>query len=205
MFGDAQNEQTYGPDLSSNEYFAQNTMGNQSATKRNKADPVTRSKFHFEKITEEFVSKELLNLSVNMSSGLDDMHPRLLKEAASFISKPLTHMFNASITTGFTVLDWKVAKVTPIFKAGDRDLASTYRPISVLSHIMKILEKALHKQLYSYLVSNNFLNDCQSGLRPLFSTATALIDASDYLHTNVDFGYIIGALLIINSAYLCLR
>ena len=64
-------------------------MGNRSAARRNKVNPVTRSKFHFEKITEEFVSKELLNLSVNMSSGLDNMHPRLLKEAAPFISKHL--------------------------------------------------------------------------------------------------------------------
>ena len=39
------------------------------------------------------------------------------------------------------------------------------------------------------------LSNCQSGFRPL-STATALIDASDYLHTNVDFGYIIGALFL---------
>ena len=47
-----------------NEYFAQNTMGNRSAARRNKVNPVTRSKFHFEKIIEKFVSKELLNLSV---------------------------------------------------------------------------------------------------------------------------------------------
>ena len=179
-----------------NEYFTQSTADNSSAVSHRSVNPVTRSKFQFEKITEEFVFKELLNLSANMSSGLDNMHPRLLKEAASFISKPLTHLFNASITTGLTVLDWKVAKVTPIFKSGDKDLASNYRPISVLSHIMKILEKALHKQLYTYLISINVLSNCQSGFRPLFSTATALIDVNDYLHTNVDCGYIIGALFL---------
>ena len=59
-----------------------------------------------------------------MSSGLGTMHPRLLQEAAPFISKPLTHLSNASITTGLTVLDWKVAKVTPIFKSGEKELAS---------------------------------------------------------------------------------
>ena len=48
-----------------------------------------------------------------MSSGLDNMHPRLLKEAAPFISKPLAHLFNASVTTGLTVLDWKVANSDP--------------------------------------------------------------------------------------------
>ena len=179
-----------------NEYFARNTLGNSNAARRNKLNSVIKSKFHFEKITEEFVSKELSHLSVNMSSGLDGMHPRLLKEAAPFISKPLTHIFNVSISTGLSVPDWKLAKITPVFKSGDKNLASNYRPISVLSHVMKILEKALHKQLYTYLVSNNILSSSQSGFRPLFSTTTALIDVSDYLHTNIDYGYIIGALFL---------
>ena len=46
--------------------------------------------------------------------------------------------------------DWKKAKVTPIFKAGDRSEVGNYRPISILPIVSKIMERAVHDQLYVY-------------------------------------------------------
>ena len=61
--------------------------------------------------------------------------------------------------------EWKKAKVTPIYKDGDKSDVSNYRPISVLPILSKILERAVHDQMYNYLTRNNILNQCQSGFQ----------------------------------------
>jgi len=43
----------------------------------------------------------------------------------------------------FVPADLKIAKITPIFKAGDNNLITNYRPISVLPFFSKIMEKVL--------------------------------------------------------------
>ncbi len=45
----------------------------------------------------------------------------------------------------------KIAKVIPIFKSKEHDLLTNYRPISLLPALSKILEKVMHKRLYSFL------------------------------------------------------
>ena len=50
----------------------------------------------------------------------------------------------------------KVAKVVPLFKAGDRSVFSNYRPISLLSQFSKILEKLFNEGWISSLTNSNF-------------------------------------------------
>ena len=51
--------------------------------------------------------------------------------------------------------DLKIAKVTPIYKAGDSSDISNCRPISVLPCFSKILEHLMYNRLYKYLKENN--------------------------------------------------
>jgi len=48
----------------------------------------------------------------------------------------------------------KIAKVVPVYKKEERSLVSNYRPISLLSIFSKLIEKQMHKRLYSFLMSN---------------------------------------------------
>ena len=86
--------------------------------------------------------------------------------------------------------------LTPIFNGGDKKYPSNYRPMSVLSHIVKILEKAVHSQLYDYLNESDLLSERQSGFRPLHSTGMALVDVNDFLLRGKDRGLISGALFL---------
>ena len=158
---------------------------------------LSNSKFAFSTITKEVVADELSNLATDKAPGIDDIHPRLLKEGASFIAAPLTHMFNVSLQTARNPSDWKKSRVTPIFKSGDKTDPGNYRPISITSSVMKILEKLLDKQVRQYLKDNNILSKCQSGFRPLHSTNTAVIDLNDYLLKNIDEGFLTGAIYLV--------
>jgi len=120
----------------------------------------------------------------------------LLKLAAPIICDSLAYICNLSLFSSVFPSDWKCAKVTPIHKDGSKSDVSNYRPISVLCVISKILERAVHDQLYKYLTTNNILHPSQSGFRTNHSTATTLLDTSDYILKNMDEGKATGAIFL---------
>src|SRR6218665_3132342 len=76
-------------------------------------------------------------LRTTHSRGLDDIDPQLAKYAIEATSIPLTEIINCSIINGVVPNSLKIAKITPIFKAGDRNQLSNYRPISILPYFSK--------------------------------------------------------------------
>ena len=92
--------------------------------------------------------------------------------------------------------DWKIARVVPLFKSGNRQEMNNYRPISILPVISKIAEKVVYHQLSSYLDANNLLSPCQSGFRKNFSTETAVTFFVDEIRRNMDNGLLTGAVFI---------
>ena len=64
----------------------------------------------------------------------------------------------------------KIAKVIPIYKCKEKNEMGNYRHISLLPSISKIIEKLVHKRLYSFCENNEILNDNQYGFRPKHST-----------------------------------
>lgn len=126
------------------------------------------------------------DIPVRKADGLDGIPTSLLKLSFTFIASSLTHIFNLVISTEIIPNDWKCARVTPIHKADSRVDPANYRPISVLSVIAKLFEKAIFNQVYSYLNENNLLSRYQSGFRPMHPTLTALIDITDNWYLNID-------------------
>ena len=60
--------------------------------------------------------KQLVKLKPNKSQGPDRIHPRVLKEAAKELAKPLTIIFTKSTEEGTLPDDWKSSQITPMFK-----------------------------------------------------------------------------------------
>ena len=76
-------------------------------------------------------------------------------------------------------LSWKHSLVFPAYKSGESTEAVNYRSISIVPVITKIVESAVHKQVYRYLSQNHLLWATQHGFRPRHSTETVLITISD--------------------------
>jgi len=72
---------------------------------------------------------------------------------------------------------FKFAYITLLLKKADLDPADakSYRPISNLSVISKLLERLVSKQLLMYLKNNGLLPDLQSAYRGHHSTETAVL------------------------------
>lgn len=152
--------------------------------------------FKFKEIEETFVYNQLCNIKTGKSCGLDNISPRLLKDAVEIITKPLTKIINTSLEQGSVPDDLKTARITPIFKSGNKQELDNYRPISVLPVVSKLLERAVHIQLYAHLSQNQLLNPYQCGFRKLHSTETAAISFVDTIRRNIDHGMMTGAVFI---------
>ena len=112
------------------------------------------STFELQLLTIDGLRKLVNDSPVGKTNGLDGIPTCLLKLSFTFI---VTHIFNLVISTGIIPKDWKSARVIPIFKADLKVDPANYRPISVLSVIAKLLEKAIFNQAYTYLNDDKLL------------------------------------------------
>ena len=86
-----------------------------------------------------------------MELGPGVLSSNILKLSATAVVTPLTSLFNYCILTSTLPSDWKISNVTPIHKKVDVTDRNNYRPVSVLSTISKLFEKAMFNQLYAFL------------------------------------------------------
>ena len=107
----------------------------------------TEKIFHFSYISTAFVERELRHLNRNKVTSNDSLPPNLLTDCSSFLAPALVHILNLSLKTSTVPSMWKLAKVSPTFKSGNSEHVESYRPISVLPVLSKILETAVHQQL----------------------------------------------------------
>jgi hypothetical protein len=97
------------------------------------------------------------------------------------LSRPLQHIFSLSLSSGIVPTQLKIAKVVPVFKAGDRSIMDNYRPISLLNTFSKVLERVVHNRLSAYLNINNLLSNSQYGFRKEHSTIHPLTKFLNYI------------------------
>ena len=83
----------------------------------------------------------------------------------------------------------KCARVTPLFKSGNRNLMSNYRPISILPTLSKIFEKLIHVRIYQFLEENQVLYSYQFGFRKAHSTVHAVQTAIHSVTKALDASY----------------
>jgi len=96
-------------------------------------------------ITSARVGKLLKNLKTAKASGPDNIPNIILNTCADELSVGLAVIFQRSLDTWSIPLDWQNAIIAPVFKKGDRHLASNYRSVSLTSVISKTIKHHFEK------------------------------------------------------------
>ena len=146
--------------------------------------------------TPKIVADILRSIKNSSSPGPDEISQRVLKETADAVSLPLSILFQKSLASGMVPTDWKRANVVPIFKSGTKRDPSNYRPISLTSVVVRIMERVLKVKMMSHMKTHRLINPSQHGFLRKKSTSTNLVSYVDYLTRNLDNGLPIDVLYL---------
>ena len=105
------------------------------------------------------------------------------------LAEPLSvifSFFNESVKSGIFPDDLKKARVTPIFKKGDRSNIENFRPISNLPFLAKVLEKLMLTRLNSFITQKCILSPRQFGFKSGSCTSDAILEFLDQIYKSLD-------------------
>jgi hypothetical protein len=125
------------------------------------------------------VAKEIRQLNPTEALRTNGIPVRVLKKGLEVLALPLAHLVNMSYATGTVPDIFKNAKVHPVLKGSGKSWTepSSYRPVSIMPVMSKILEGLVKKGLERHLAAVNGLPQSQHGFQPGRSCTTALASA----------------------------
>lgn len=126
----------------------------------------------------------------NKAPGPDGVTPNMLKKAGEAVVAPLKKMFACSARLGHIPEEWSAAAITFIPKAGkpSYDDTSAYRPISLMSFILKTMEKLIDQKIRKTDCLDEKLHKNQHAYREGKGTATALDEAATIIENCLEKG-----------------
>jgi hypothetical protein len=85
--------------------------------------------------------------------GVNSIPTSIVKKGTEVLPGPLAHLVNMSLATGMVPKSFKTAKVFPVFKGKGkkRNDPASYRPVSILPAMSKIMEVAVKADLEHHL------------------------------------------------------
>ena len=120
-------------------------------------------------------------------SHIDVIPVKLFKLISPYISNILCKILNISFCSGIFPENLKMARITPVFKNGDKRLMTNYRPISSLPYIGKIFERCMTNRLIKFIDNFSILSESQFGFRRKLSTQDAIVDLLHYIHESLNY------------------
>ena len=136
--------------------------------------------------------------------GPDTIHNQVLRlgTTISFFHH-LAKLFTSSIQLGYIPTAWKVATLRILLKPDKLpSLTTSYRPISLISLIMKLFKRVIEQRLRSHLETIGFLHKHQSGFRRAKSTDNHLFKLSQSIMESFNRGErVVAAFLNVEKAF----
>ena len=108
-------------------------------------------------ISSKGILKLLSNLKTDKAAGPDDIKPLVLKELRNVITPVVKAIFEKSLATYQLPKDWTQARVTPLFKKGDKCDPANNRPVSLTCILCKVMEHVVASNVARHLNENDIL------------------------------------------------
>lgn len=136
-------------------------------------------------ITYSNISAIMKRLKSRKSPGVDGINNSCLKALPRKGIQFLTIFVNSCLNLSYFPDKFKEAKIIAIKKPNKPcDSPSSYRPISLLSSISKILERVIKEKLLDFLDENNILPPQQFGFRREHNTIHPLVRIQQFVKSN---------------------
>lgn len=119
------------------------------------------------KLTNEIEIENFIKKLKNKSApGKDTINNKLLKQLPSSYYSLIAKIFNTSITNSHIPSSWKHASIIVLPKPNkDPNKIDSYRPISLLNTLSKLLERVIYHRIELWIIENKILSKFQSGFR----------------------------------------
>ncbi|KAK4827789.1 hypothetical protein QYF61_021742 [Mycteria americana] len=153
----------------------------------------------------EMVSNLLHHLDTHKSMGLDGIHPRVLRELAEVLTKPLSIIYQQSWLTGEVPVDWGLANVTPVYKKGQKEDLGNYKPVSLTSVLGKD-NKVIGPSQHGFMKGRS----CLTNVISFYDKVTRLVDegkAVDVVYLDpltpfpTAFSWLLAQRVVVNGVY----
>ena len=163
--------------------FHEQVVRQSEEAKKGRLQPTTATKW--KKISAKEVKWHMKQLR-NSSPGPDNVHNRCLKNHTKTLVQHLTMLFNVILTVGYIPDAWKKAHIILLLKPKkDKRLPSSYRPISLLSCLGKLLEKIVKQRLTLEIERRGILPEHQAGFRSKKSTLYNIVRLERYARSHL--------------------
>lgn len=158
---------------------------------------------------EHFITIEKIEWAINTfksfkSAGPDNIFPMLLQEGKDVVVPILYRIFKACIRLVYIPEAWKHAKVVFIPKSGKLayDVAKSFRPICLLSFLLKVLERIIENEIKTSISNSGGLHPRQHAYQTGRSTESALHDVVTVIEQSLcRKQYCLGVFLDIQGAF----
>lgn len=147
----------------------------------NHSNPIELSLF-----TEQQVLDEAIEMDRNKPAGRDEIPPKIVRDCAQSLCKPLTHLFNLSLKSNLFPDKLKDTIITPVPKT-ESGCIEDHRPVANLNAFAKLFEALLYKSISDHIFSR--VANTQHGFVEGRSTTSNLIELSEYACASLQDGH----------------
>ncbi len=141
--------------------------------------PPSEASFGFSFANAAKISRIIRSLGNTTALGNDGIPTAVLKLGVDCLAGPVSHLVNRSLSNGRVPKGFKEGRIIPVHKGKGKAVTdpASYRPVSLLPAMSKVLELVVKEDLDSFLLKTGGLPNSQFGFRAKRSTTSAIATA----------------------------
>ena len=145
---------------------------------------------------ESDVIQAIDEISDTSAAGPDGVSAYFLKKCKLALAHPLYILYRDSLDQGIVCDDAKRSNIIPLHKGGSLGVPANYRPVSLTSHLVKILEKIIRRHIVKFIEEHDLFNSSQHGFRAGRSCLSQLLEYYDRVLKLLEEGHNVDTLYL---------